>query len=91
MESPTKLFASVLALTAFSVAVVTGLSSGADGALTLKRAMISMAVCYAVGAVLGMVAGRAIREYLHGYVVANPLVSLDDAIAEYDSDAPEES
>ena len=91
MESPTKLFASVLALTAFAVAVVSGIASGADGASTLKRAIVSMLVCYALGAVLGMVAGRAIREYLHGYVADHPIDSMDDAIAGYITDEPDET
>jgi len=83
VDTPIKLFASVLALTGFAVALVAGLASGADSASTLKRAMLSMLVCYAVGAALGAIAGHAISEYLRGYAADRPAVSMDEAIASY--------
>lgn len=83
MDSPIKLFAAVLALTAFAVALIAGLASGADSASTLKRAMVSMLVCYAVGAALGVIAGHAISEYLRGYAAERPAMSMDEAMASY--------
>ena len=85
MESPSKLFASVLGLTAFSVSIATGLAMGAEASATLKRAIFSMVICYGVGAVLGAVAGYAIRDYLSQYRVARPIPDMADAVAMYDS------
>jgi uncharacterized membrane protein len=83
VESPSKLFAAVLGLTAFAVSIVTGLAAGADASATLRRAIVSMVVCYGVGAVLGVVAGHAIREYLAGYRAQHVPPSMDEAVAMY--------
>lgn len=83
MESPSKLFAAVLGLTAFAVAVVSGLASGVDPASIIRRAMVSMLFCYTLGAVLGLIAGRAVHDYLEGYRAEHIPLSMDDAIAMY--------
>ena len=83
VESPSKLFAAVLGLTAFAVAVITGLASGADPAATIRRALVSMMLCYTLGAVLGLIAGRAVREYLEAYRAEHIPLSMDEALAMY--------
>jgi NhaP-type Na+/H+ or K+/H+ antiporter len=84
VESPSKLYAAVLGLTAFLVAVVAGLFSGSPGADVLSHAIVSMVVCYALGAVLGVVAGRAISEFVAGYRATNPATDLAAVTAEYE-------
>ena len=84
MESPGKLFRAVLGLTAFAVASVSGLASGADAATTITRAMVSMVACYPVGALLGAIAGHAIREFISDYERSNPVADMNAAVASYD-------
>lgn len=84
MESPSKLYATVLGLVAFAIAVIAGLAGGADAASVLTRAMVSMIVCYGLGAVLGMIAGTAIDEFIAEYQAKNRPVSLEEAAAMYD-------
>lgn len=90
METPSKLYGAVLGLTAFAAAVVAGLATGADAPTTIQRAMVSMVVCYALGAVLGAVAGHAVREFLRTYERDNPPADMAAAVAVYDH-TPEES
>jgi NhaP-type Na+/H+ or K+/H+ antiporter len=84
VESPSKLFGAVLGLTAFALAIVAGLASGADSASIVERAIVSMLVCYAFGAVLGVVAGHAVQAYLRENERDNPPVDLAAAVAAYD-------
>jgi len=72
-EPVTRVVASVLGLSAFTVAVVAGLASGAGTAPLLGRAVISASVCYLVGAGLGSAGGRAVREYAARYREDNPV------------------
>lgn len=76
MESPSKVFASVLGLTAFVVAIVTGLASGLDASETLTRAIVGMVACYPVGLLLGLVAGHAVDEHIREYRAAHPVMDL---------------
>lgn len=85
METPTKLFSAVLGLTAFVVSVAAGLFAGAAGPDVLARAIVSMLVCYVVGALLGWVAGYAIRDFVAGYHRAHPITDLKAVAAEYDA------
>ncbi len=86
MESPSKIYAAVLGLTAFAVAIATGLAVGADASATLRRAIVSMVVCYPVGALLGLIAGHAVREYLKNYRAEHLPPSMEDAVAMYASE-----
>lgn len=82
MDSPSKIFAAVLGLTAFAVAVTAGLANGAAGGDVLVRAMVSMALCYPVGIVLGFIAGRTVDEFAANYKSNHPIrevPSLDGA------------
>lgn len=76
MESPSKIFAAVLALTAFAVAIVSGLANGAADPEILSHAIFSMIVCYPVGLVLGVVAGHAVDEHISGYVKQHPVPKI---------------
>lgn len=83
MDSPSKYFASILGLSGFAVAVITGIARGADASATLERAIIAMVSLYALGAVLGLVAGYAIREHLERYRAENVPQSMEAAMAAY--------
>ncbi|USN98605.1 MAG: hypothetical protein H6810_10590 [Phycisphaeraceae bacterium] len=72
MESPSKIFAAVLGLTAFAVAIVAGLMNGGDGRSILTRALTCMVVCYPVGLVLGAVARHAVDEHTSAYKRDHP-------------------
>ncbi len=76
MESPTKIYAAVLALTAFAVSTVSGLANGAAGADILWHSIFSMLVCYPVGMVLGMIAGHAVDEFTEAYRQQHPVPEI---------------
>ena len=76
MESPTKIYAAVLALTAFAVSTVSGLANGAAAADILWHSIFSMLACYPVGMVLGMIAGHAVDEYSEAYRKQHPVPEI---------------
>ena len=50
---------------------------------TRRRAIVSMIACYALGGVLGLVAGHAVREYLTAYRAEHVPPSMEDAAMMY--------
>ncbi len=86
MESPTKIFAAVLAMTAFAVSTVSGLANGAAGADILSHSIFSMLVCYPVGMVLGMIAGHAADEHIRAYRIQHPVPEIPTYGTDADSE-----
>jgi len=79
--SPAKLTAGCCALGAFAVAVIAGVGANAPIETVLTRAIVSMAICWAVGGVLGYVAGRAVEDGVEAFRQANPTTSLAEGAA----------
>jgi len=76
--SPAKLTAGCCALGAFAVAVIAGLGADAPVETILTRAIVCMAICWIVGAILGYVAGRAIEDGFDAIRRANPTTEQRD-------------
>jgi uncharacterized protein (DUF697 family) len=76
---PAKLIASSLALTAFAVMIVAGLSVDNPAATTLTRALAAMAIAYAAGWAIGRVAEKALREEIEAYKTEHPIERMDTA------------
>lgn len=69
-----RLVATVMALAAFAVAVIAGLSAGNPATLVLGRALACMIVCQAVGTAVGSIGERVVREHLESRNVPAPAV-----------------
>lgn len=69
----THLSGSTLALVAFTVAIIAGLSADNPAMTTLSRALIAGAMCYPVGYVLGALGHRAIHEHVIQYIAEHPI------------------
>ena len=63
----TKVIAASLGLSAFAVAIVAGLAADNPAGTVLARALVSMAVCHALGWGIGTAAERAAQEAIHAY------------------------
>ncbi|MBL0927102.1 MAG: hypothetical protein IBJ11_05545 [Phycisphaerales bacterium] len=61
---PTKAIAAILGLSAFAVAIVSGLGSDAEASVILLRALVSLGGCYLLGLFVGEAAAVAVREHL---------------------------
>jgi hypothetical protein len=70
---PAQLIATCLSLTGFAAALVGGLSAQNPAGVTLRRALVSMAACYAAGLLIGFVAQLAVQEHLDQYRSSHPL------------------
>ncbi len=88
---PIRVIAGIVALSAFAVACVAGLGAGLDAASILTRALYSMAGGYALGAVLGWAAGRAVRDHVEAMRRQRPVpeVKLPEDEVEAAGDAQE--
>lgn len=81
---PVKSVAACFGLAAFAVAIVSGLAAGRGMQEILGGAIASLFVCFAIGAVIGVIAERAINEGAARYRAAEDTM---DESAEPD-DAP---
>ena len=64
--------AGIFSLSAFTVSVLAGLSSGNGATSILVRALIAMAVCYPIGLAVGLVADRVVREQIEQHRKKHP-------------------
>ena len=92
---PARVIAGCFAMSAFAIAVVTGLFAQNPPATVLTRALVSLFGAYVVGLIAGEILAFAIRDYLRLYLAENPIpdsdVSLDDLIGELRVDKLSES
>lgn len=70
---PTKVAASCMGLSAFAIAIVAGLGAGNPAEEILSRAIVAMAVMYALGQALGSMGERAIDQRLAQHRQENPV------------------
>lgn len=61
------------ALSAFAVAIVSGLCSGAGASTTLPRSLVVLVAASAIGRVLGAVIEACLNEHLTRTLAANPV------------------
>jgi putative Mn2+ efflux pump MntP len=69
---PSKVIASVFALSAFAVAVVAGLAGGNAADRVLMVAIGSMFLCHVVGMVVGAVGEWVVNEHVKARIAATP-------------------
>lgn len=72
---PVNIIASCLAMTAFSIAVISGLFAGNPSDEVLLRAVLSLAGCFVVGVLVGKAAEGAILEHVQSLQSAPPAES----------------
>lgn len=77
MNSPTKVIAGVLGLTAFSIAVLAGLSVGNSADTVLVHALVSMVACQILGFAIGTVGERVARDAIARYQKEHPIPDPD--------------
>ncbi|RMH29052.1 MAG: hypothetical protein D6693_02635 [Planctomycetota bacterium] len=75
-ESPGRVVAASLGLSAFAVAIVAGLAAGASTQDILLRAVVSLFVCVLIGRAIAHVGVRAMDEAAHAYRESNPIDAL---------------
>lgn len=70
-----------MALSAFAVAVLAGLSVGNPSQDIVLRAIVSMLICQVIGMVIGMIGERIINEHAGRYVGNHPVPETTEADA----------
>jgi hypothetical protein len=69
---PVRVIGGCLGLAAFAVAIVSGLSSGAEATDILTRAIVALFVCYLIGTLVAMAMNVAVRENVAQYERDHP-------------------
>jgi hypothetical protein len=70
MNPPSRVIASIFGLSAFSVAVLSGLAAGASATGTLVRAVVALMIFHVVGTVVGSLIERMARSVSVGAVAS---------------------
>lgn len=91
MNRLTKVIGAVVGLTAFAVAVLTGLAVGARAEHTLGVALLSLIACNILGLVVGGIAEHIVESHLARYRAAHaaPVAPTEDPV--FVEVAPEEN
>jgi hypothetical protein len=80
-----KVIAGSFALAAFAVAVLSGLFSDNPASAVLGRALASMAVCYPVGLMVGILCERVVTAHVEAHRQLNPPPKESASLAPPDS------
>lgn len=62
--SPSHVVAACFGMTAFTIAIVAGLSSDTPAHVVLTRSVFAMIACYPLGLVVGVICERVIQSHL---------------------------
>lgn len=90
-----KVIGACFALSAFAVAVISGMTSGQDPVQVLVRSLLVLVICYPVGYVAGVICHRVVEDHLQQAEAAAGVedvhVNLDAASSESGMDAGSDS
>ncbi len=67
-----RIVAACMGLGAFALALIVAIDAGVDTATAILRAVVAMAVCYAIGLVIGVIGVRTADEAAERYRAMNP-------------------
>lgn len=68
-----RIIASCFGLCGFAIALLASLGADTTPETALLRSIVSLVVCYIVGAAVGAVAERCVREHLDKYMREHPV------------------
>jgi hypothetical protein len=78
---PAKAVACCFSLSAFSIAIISGLGAGRTAASILVTALAALFVCHLLGAIAAAVIEAALREHLNRHRALRPIPSGDPSVA----------
>ncbi|MFG0251729.1 MAG: hypothetical protein ACF8NJ_02510 [Phycisphaerales bacterium JB038] len=78
--APSRVIAGACGMAAFAVAVISGLWVDNPVASILSRALLSLALCYALGMLVGTICEHAVREHMVRYKAERPVPEADSAL-----------
>ncbi len=76
-RAPARIIASCFALSAFSIALISGLAADRATADILSTAVFALIVCYILGLIVAAVANVAISERIEQYKSDHPVPTFD--------------
>ena len=84
--TPSRVIATATALCAFAIALLSGLASHNGTSTVLVRALISMALCYVLGHVLGACAESVVRRRVEAYKRDHPIPDVMGALRDVEEE-----
>ncbi|MBL1218245.1 MAG: hypothetical protein D8M59_12210 [Planctomycetes bacterium] len=89
-RDPTRTVAGILAIGAFTVALLAGLPTGNSIEQVIVRAIICLFASYPVGLLIGYLGTKAIQSEMEQYIASHPIpdsnISLNDMIDQIQSE-----
>ncbi len=82
-----QVIATASALSAFSVALLSGAAAGNEPSTVLMTGLAVLFGGYLVGLAIGAVGARAVDEHIAQYAEANPTPPIDGAVLHVESDS----
>ncbi|MFG0292963.1 MAG: hypothetical protein ACIAQF_01245 [Phycisphaerales bacterium JB065] len=77
-RAPARIIASCFALSAFAIALISGLAADRSTSAILSTAVFALFICYILGLVVAAVANVAISEHINQYKSNHPIPELND-------------
>ncbi|MFN0133273.1 MAG: hypothetical protein ACKVW3_12205 [Phycisphaerales bacterium] len=59
-----RVMAAIFALSAFAIAVISGMAVGNPTQVVIRQALVSLAVCFVVGVAIGLVFEQVVSEHV---------------------------
>jgi hypothetical protein len=72
-RAPARIIASCFALSAFAIALISGLAAGRSTSAILTTAILALLACYILGLLIATVANVAVTERINTYKDSNPV------------------
>lgn len=72
-RAPSRIIASCFALSAFAIALISGLAAGRSASSILTTAVFALLGCYILGLIVSAIANVAINERIEAHRAANPI------------------
>ncbi len=92
---PARVIAGCFAMSAFSIAIISGIFAGNSATMVLSRALVCLFGAYLLGLLAGEILAFAIRDHLRRYLAEHPVpdsdIPLDEIVGELRVDKLSES
>lgn len=77
-RAPARIIASCFALSAFAIALISGLAADRATSAILSTAVFALMVCYILGLIVASVANVAISEHINQYKSDHPVPEYEE-------------
>lgn len=90
-RAPSRIIASCFALSAFAIALISGLVAQRSSAAILSTAVFALLICYILGLIIAAVANVAVSERIHTINTSTPVPTPPDRFTPHQDEPSNQS